>query len=126
MKGIVLFGHGSRNPDWAQPFHAICRAIHAQAPQTPVALAFLEAMRPTLSEAIDTLVASGVTVIEIVPIFLATGGHIAKDLPQLAADAMESHPGVAIVIAAPAGESARVIDAMAAYALQPGIGNATP
>lgn len=121
MKGIVLFGHGSRNPEWVKPFHAIRAAILARAPAQPVALAFLEAMRPTLDEAIDALVASGASAIDIVPIFLATGGHIAKDLPQLAAAAMERHPGIAIVVATPAGEAWVVIEAMAAYALKPQI-----
>lgn len=118
MKGIVLFGHGSRNPEWAKPFHAIREALRARAPRTPVAIGFLEAMRPTLDEAIDALVAQGVDAIDIVPIFLASGGHILKDLPQLAASAMDRHPGIDINVAPPAGESPQVIEAMAAYALQ--------
>jgi sirohydrochlorin cobaltochelatase len=118
MKGIVLFGHGARNPEWAKPFHAIRDALFVHAPETPVALGFLDAMRPTLNEAVDSLIAVGVNQISIVPIFLATGAHIAKDLPQLAAAAMDRHPGVTIEIAAPAGESALVIEAMAAYALR--------
>ena len=117
MKAIVLFGHGSRNPEWAAPFHAIREVLAARAPQMPVAMGFLEAMRPTLDEAIDTLAESGATEIDIVPIFLATGSHIAKDLPQLAANAMDRHPGISIAIAVPAGESPLVIEAMATYAL---------
>lgn len=119
MKGILLFGHGSRSTEWARPFLAIRAAIAAQAPGTPVALGFLEAMRPTFDEGMDELVRAGATDITIVPIFLATGGHIARDLPQLAAATMERHPDLRIDIAAPAGESARVIAAMAAYALDP-------
>jgi sirohydrochlorin cobaltochelatase len=121
LKGIVLFGHGSRNPAWVKPFLAIRSAMLARSPDVPVTLGFLEAMRPTLDEAIDSLVADGAKVIEIVPIFLATGSHITKDLPQLAASAMDRHPCITITIAEPAGESARVIDAMADYALGPAI-----
>lgn len=117
MKGIVLFGHGSRNPDWMKPFHAIRETIRVHSPNTPVVLGFLEAMRPTLDEAIDSLVEGGATEIDIVPIFLSTGDHVAKDLPQLAANAMDRHPGIAIAVAAPAGESSLVIEAMARYAL---------
>ena len=121
MKGIVLFGHGARNPEWAKPFHAIRNALFVRAPETPVALGFLEAMRPTLNEAVDSLVAVGVNKIQIVPIFLATGAHIARDLPQLAAAAMDRHPGIVIDIAAPAGESPMVIEAIAVYALNPAL-----
>ena len=119
MKSIVLFGHGARNPEWAKPFHAIRDVLLSRAPQIPVALGFLEAMRPTLDEAIDDLVTQGATQIDIVPIFLSTGSHIAKDLPQLVASAMDRHTGIVIAIAAPAGESSSVIDAMATYALSP-------
>lgn len=119
MKGIVLFGHGARNPEWAKPFHAIRDALLIRAPETPVALGFLEAMRPTLNEAVDSLVSAGADHICIVPIFLATGAHITKDLPLLAAAAMDRHPGISIEIAMPAGESTLVIDAMAAYAINP-------
>jgi sirohydrochlorin ferrochelatase len=30
MKGILLYGHGARNPEWAQPFHRIREAIKAR------------------------------------------------------------------------------------------------
>jgi len=120
-KGIILFGHGSRNPAWAKPFHAIRSAMLARSPEVPVTLGFLEAMRPTLDDAIDSLVADGTKVIDVVPIFLATGSHITKDLPQLVASAMDRHPGISITVAEPAGESTSVIDAMADYALGPAI-----
>ena len=119
MKGILLFGHGSRSPEWAQPFHAIRAVMATRAPATPVTLGFLEAMRPSFEEGIAELVGEGVDDIAIVPIFLATGGHVARDLPQLAAAALERHPGLQISIAPPAGESVRVIEAMATYALDP-------
>jgi sirohydrochlorin cobaltochelatase len=116
-KGIILFGHGARNPDWAQPFHRIRAAILEKQPDVPVELAFLELMAPTLDQAIDTLAARGVRTISIVPIFMAAGGHIKKDLPAQAAAALDRHPGLEVSIAAPVGEADYVIDAMANYAL---------
>ncbi|MCK9285049.1 MAG: CbiX/SirB N-terminal domain-containing protein [Rhodocyclaceae bacterium] len=118
--GIILFGHGARNPEWAEPFQRIRAAILRSAPQTPVELGFLELMQPSLDEAIDRLVQGGVGRISIVPIFMAAGSHVKKDLPQRAANAMDRHPGLTIDIAAPVGEATSVIDAMAAYALNPG------
>lgn len=118
MKGILLFGHGSRSPEWARPFHAIREVIAAKTPDVAVALGFLESMRPTLDEGIAELVAAGAGEVEVVPIFLASGNHILRDLPQLAAAAMERHSGLVIRIAPPAGEAPLVIDAMATYALQ--------
>lgn len=118
MKAVVLFGHGARNAEWAEPFHRIRDAMQAMAPTVRVELGFLELMRPTLDEAIDTLVAAGADQIDVVPIFMAAGSHVRKDLPQIAASAMDRHPGVTISLAPPVGEARPVIAAMAAYALQ--------
>jgi sirohydrochlorin cobaltochelatase len=117
MKGILLFGHGARNPEWAQPFHRIREAILAREPEALVEPGFLELMRPTFDEGVDCLVRRGATEIVVVPIFMAAGSHIKKDLPQLAAGAMDRHAGLTIELAAPVGEAATVLAAMADYAL---------
>ncbi|CAB1368018.1 sirohydrochlorin chelatase [Denitratisoma oestradiolicum] len=117
MKGIVLFGHGARNAEWVEPFHRIRAAILARVPEVPVEMGFLELMRPTFAEAVDGLVARGVTEIVVVPVFMAAGSHVKKDLPLMAAEIMERHPQLEIAIAAAVGESPQVIDAMATYIL---------
>jgi sirohydrochlorin cobaltochelatase len=121
MKGIVLFGHGSRTAEYVRPFERIQAAIKARDEGTPVELGFLELTRPTLDEAIDRLAARGVTRIVVVPVFIGPGRHVLKDLPQLAANAMERNPGLAIELAAPIGEAEEVVDAMARYALAAGL-----
>lgn len=118
MKGIILFGHGARNPGWAAPFHRIRDSILARQPDARVEMGFLELMRPTLDEGIDCLVAQGASEIVIVPIFMAAGSHIKKDLPLMAASAMDRHPTLAITLADPVGEVAEVVGAMADYALK--------
>jgi sirohydrochlorin cobaltochelatase len=116
-KGIILFGHGARNPDWAQPFHRIRASMERQQPGVLIELGFLELMRPTLDEAIDCLARQGATEITIVPIFMAAGSHIKKDLPLMVGSALDRHPTLSVDIAAPVGEADYVIDAMAKYAL---------
>ena len=118
-KAVILFGHGARNPEWAEPFHRIRAAMLAKEPSVPVVLGFLELMQPSLEEAIDQLVKDGADELVIVPIFMAAGSHVKKDLPQLAANAMDRHAGLTITLAPPVGEAVPVIDAMAAYALNP-------
>jgi sirohydrochlorin cobaltochelatase len=117
MKGILLFGHGARNPEWAQPFHRIRDAILAREPRALVEPGFLELMRPTFDEGVACLVNQGATEIVVVPIFMAAGSHVKKDLPQMAANAMDRHAGLLISLAAPVGEAAPVLAAMANYAL---------
>ena len=117
MKGILLFGHGARNPDWAAPFHRIRDLIRARDSSACIEMGFLELMRPSFDEGIDVLVQRGATEIVIVPIFMAAGSHIKKDLPAMAAAMMDRHPGISVGIAAPVGEVNAVLQAMADYAL---------
>lgn len=117
MRGILLFGHGARNPEWAQPFHLIRDAILARDPQALVEPGFLELLRPGFDEAVDCLVRQGATEIVVVPIFMAAGSHVKKDLPRMAADAMDRHAGLQISLAAPVGEATPVLAAMADYAI---------
>ena len=117
-KGIILFGHGSRSAEYVRPFERIQAAMCGREPQVPVELGFLELTRPGLLESIECLVGRGVDHIVIVPIFIGPGRHVLKDLPQLAGDAMDRHPGLDIVLAAPVGEVPEVIEAMADFALK--------
>jgi len=74
-------------------------------------------MRPSFDEGVDCLVRQGATEIVVVPIFMAAGSHVKKDLPRMAGDAMDRHAGLAIALAAPVGEAEPVLAAMADYAL---------
>ena len=116
--GIVLFAHGSRDPEWARPFEQLAATL-ARATHQPVLLAYLELMRPPLAEAIAALVKQGATSIRVVPVFLGQGGHVKEDLPRLVERARRSHPKIAITLEPPIGEQSAVIDAIAAAITQP-------
>ena len=109
--GIVLFAHGSREPHWARPFERIAERLSTQ---HAVELAYLEQMKPSLEEAVTSLVAKGAKRVRIVPVFLGAGGHIKDDLPKLADAARVRHPGVEIVLERTIGEREEVTDAIAA------------
>jgi sirohydrochlorin cobaltochelatase len=118
MKGIILFGHGSRTVEYIRPFERIRAAMQSRQADALVELGFLELTRPSLDEAIDCLHARGARHISVVPIFIGPGKHVLKDLPQLAANAMDRHPDLEITLAPPVGESQQVIDAMALCAME--------
>jgi sirohydrochlorin cobaltochelatase len=109
--GIVLFAHGSREAEWAQPFERIASKLRNE---FRVELAYLEQMRPTLEEAIASLASKGAQRVRIIPLFLGAGGHVREDLPKLAQAARERHAGVEIVLERTIGERAEVTDAIAA------------
>ena len=116
-RALILFAHGARDARWAEPFEAVAVRVRADAPDCPVALAFLELMAPTLADAASGLVAGGATRIDVVPLFLGTGGHLRRDLPPLVDALRAAHPAVEIRLHAAIGEHAAVVEAIAAAAL---------
>ncbi len=116
-QAIVLFAHGARDPRWAEPFEAVAARVRASAPGCPVAVAYLELMTPSLGEAVERVVAEGASRIDVVPLFLGTGGHLRQDLPPLVEAVRAAHPGVAIHLHAAIGEHAAVVEAMARAAV---------
>jgi sirohydrochlorin cobaltochelatase len=113
LESIILFAHGARDPAWAGPLERLQAAVRLQAPDLDVRLAFLELMQPTLPEAIDAAVLDGARQISVVPVFLAQGGHVKREVPVLMQTARDRHPGVKITLQEALGETQRVIDAMA-------------
>jgi sirohydrochlorin cobaltochelatase len=115
--GIILFAHGSRDPNWRLPFEAIMTHLRKQDTR-PAVLAYLEFMQPSLSEAVDEMIASGIHEIRVVPVFLAVGSHVRKDLPVLLDEARAKHPALSISATAAIGEQDEIQQAIAAFALR--------
>ncbi len=115
QEAIVLFAHGARDPAWALPARRVAAEVQKLRPEASVSVAFLELMAPSLAEAVDAAAAAGATRLRIVPLFLAQGGHLQRDVPVLLEAARARHPGCRIELAAAVGEDAGVVHAMALY-----------
>ena len=116
-RGLLLFAHGARDPRWAAPFEAVAARVRRQRPALQLRLAFLELMSPTLPEAGAELCAAGCRHIDVLPMFLGTGGHLRKDLPPMIEQLREAHPGVRWTLHTAIGEMDTVAQAMAAAAV---------
>lgn len=116
-QGIILFGHGARDPQWAGPMERVRARLAGRRPAPPVELAFLEFLSPTLEEAADRLVAAGVEAIAVVPMFLAQSGHLKREVPAMMEALRQRHPDCRVVLAVAVGEADPVVAAMADYAL---------
>jgi sirohydrochlorin cobaltochelatase len=113
-EGIILFAHGSRDPQWAAPFERIAESLSRKHPDAATTVAYLELMSPTLHEAVAALAVKNVKTIRIVPLFLGQGGHVKEDLPKLVDAARLLYPGIAIQLDKAIGEQSPVIEAIAA------------
>ena len=81
--GIVLCGHGSRDPQAVKEFIDLVRKIQSRIPNVPVAFGFLEFNRPIISEALDQLRNMGVKRIIALPAMLFAAGHTKNDIPAV-------------------------------------------
>ena len=114
-KAIVIFAHGARDPEWARPFEHLRDEVMMRKPGIAVTIAFLEHMQPGLPETLDELIADDVHEIDIVPAFMAQGGHLKRDLPLLVDAARARHPRVRFILRPALGEAPGVIAAMAKH-----------
>jgi sirohydrochlorin cobaltochelatase len=115
-RGLLLFAHGARDAAWAVPFEAVLAQVRALRPEIQVALAYLELMPPNLATAAEELVRSGCRQVDVVPLFLGTGGHVRRDVPLLLQRLQTQHPGTSWRLRAPIGEHPAVIHAIACAA----------
>lgn len=123
--GLVLFGHGARDPRWRETIDALAARLAERAPALPVRAAFLEFMQPDLAGAVGELAALGVRDVVVVPVFLAAGGHVLRDLPDRLQEIAARHPGLAVRVESALGGRPAVLDAMAAVCFET-VSGATP
>jgi len=112
MKAIILFGHGARDPRWRESFDRLATLWSAQHAGTPVELAFLEMMQPSLDEAVAALGAQGATKITVVPVFFGQGGHLRNDFPVLLDSCREKFPQITLITTPAVGEDLSVLQAI--------------
>lgn len=114
-KAIVIFAHGARDPEWARPFEHLRDEVATRMHGTEVVVAYLEFMEPALPATLDALVARGMVEIDVVPAFMAQGGHVKRELPTLLDAARAKHPTVRFILRPALGEAPGVIAAMASH-----------
>lgn len=114
---IILFGHGSRDPEWARPLHEVAARIRERRPGLSVVPAFLEFLSPTLEQACACLVDEGVERIVLLPMFMSANGHVRRDLPDMLEVLHRRWPQLNIELQPVIGQSDSVLWAMAQVAL---------
>ena len=95
-RGVLLCGHGSRDPAAIREFHGLVAAVRARLPELPVELAFLEFARPVIREGLDALRARGVEEVLALPGMLFAAGHAKNDIPAVLNRYRAEHPTLRI------------------------------
>ncbi|MGP4842554.1 sirohydrochlorin chelatase [Marinobacter sp. 1Y8] len=98
---VLLLAHGSSDPKWCETFEALARPSLEAIPEA--AIAYMELSEPSLASEIARASHDGVEKVTVLPLFLAAGRHLRKDVPEMLAQLSVQY-GVATELAAPIGE----------------------
>ncbi|NMC21832.1 MAG: hypothetical protein GYA33_15590 [Thermogutta sp.] len=83
--GVVVIAHGSPSPRWNRAVADAVEKVQEQLAEEPgvggTRLAYLEAVRPGIADAVSELTADGCRRIVAVPMFIAASGHVLYDIP---------------------------------------------
>ena len=118
QSAVILFAHGARDPQWAQPFERIQALVSESLPGTPVELAFLERMTPDLPTAVARVAQAGVKRVTVIPLFLGAGGHVKDDVAALVRDLEQRYAALQFCVTSPIGEDDDLIAAIAGWVVR--------
>jgi sirohydrochlorin cobaltochelatase len=99
---IILLAHGSSDKRWCETFEQLAAPTLASVDNARVA--YMELAEPSMDAVIKEGVAEGATEFTIIPLFLAAGRHLRKDVPAMIEE-LEKAYGATIQLAPPIGEN---------------------
>ena len=112
--GVLICGHGSRDPVAVAEFSALAEKLKGRFPDWPVDHGYLEFARPVIREGLDRLVAAGVKHVLAVPGMLFAAGHAKNDIPSVLNTYQFGRPGLTIEYGRELGIDPRMIRAAGA------------
>jgi sirohydrochlorin cobaltochelatase len=99
---LLLVAHGSRDPEWSQAFEAMTHDTRRV--NKMVKLAFMELSSPSIEDIVQqSISAYHLKEINVLPLFLATGKHLKKDIPEIL-DKLARQYKITINLLPPLGE----------------------
>lgn len=99
---IILLAHGSSDKRWCQTFENLAEPTLDAISGSRIA--YMELAQPSLEEVIAEGIREGQTAFTILPLFLAAGRHLRKDIPAKIAELEQAHE-ITIHLTRPVGES---------------------
>ena len=106
---LVLFAHGSPDQRWQKAFANLLYLARQKVGHQQVELAYMEMCAPSLMEVAQSAHEAGTRKLVVLPLFMASGGHVDRDIPLQAARATAACDGLEVEILPPVGEHLQVI-----------------
>ncbi|HLI21222.1 MAG TPA: sirohydrochlorin chelatase [Stellaceae bacterium] len=92
--GVMICGHGSRDPEALAEFELLAAGLKARMPATEIESGYLEFARPMIREGFEKLAARGIERILALPGMLFAASHVKNDLPSEVNGFAAAHPGI--------------------------------
>lgn len=99
---IILLAHGSSDKRWCSTFEALAEPTLKAVANSRIA--YMELAQPSLETVVHEGVSAGDRAFTVVPLFLAAGRHLRKDVPAMI-KALEESTGATIELSPPIGEN---------------------
>lgn len=110
--GIVIVDHGSRRAQSNEMLEEVARLFAQRFAEQYeiVEPAHMEISEPSIATAYSRCVERGATRVVVCPFFLGPGKHWTGDIPRLAAEAANEHPGTRYHVTMPLGIDDLILD----------------
>lgn len=99
---VILLAHGSRDKHWCETFELLAAPTLKAISNSRIA--YMELAEPSLGAVVHEGVATGCQEFTVIPLFLAAGRHLRKDVPNMI-EALEKSTGASIKLCPPIGEN---------------------
>ncbi len=106
---ILLLAHGSSDRRWCETFEALARPTLDALPEARIA--YMELSEPSLESQVEQAAAEGIKDIRVVPLFLAAGRHLRRDVPAML-EALKARLDIDVILLPPIGENPRLAHAL--------------
>lgn len=101
---LILIAHGSRTPEWRGSLEKLTESVRSVDGSASVRLAFMQFAGPTLPDVVEEGLEEGVREFRLLPLFMASAGHVDNDIRPLVADLRDRHPEARFHLMTPVGE----------------------
>ena len=111
--GVIIVDHGSRRRESNDLLLEVVDHFAQSTGLSIVEGAHMELAEPSIETAFSRCVQRGARKVAIFPYFLLPGRHWEQDIPRLASEAAQKHPGIQYLVTAPFGLHALMATVMA-------------
>ena len=102
---VILLAHGSRDEAWRAGFEQLADSLAGSLGKGRVRAAYLQLAGPNLLDAVTAAAEEGFRQIAVLPLFIAAGGHVMRDVPAQISAVQEQWTDLRITVLPRVGQA---------------------